>query len=177
MTVLCTAAVTTAVTLGLADLWAGGRAEGGPAAVKPVIARPELTSQGCKFVLKADKATYEGGESPVFEVTATNTTKEDVKAKVWINITAVAPTNPMSRMLPRPHSVWSQEVAFSLEPGETKTQKVTCTAQLPDGQSVSVTLGDKQEAIMALTGPVTGGPNANQAGGPNYVPPARGGRP
>jgi hypothetical protein len=178
LTVLGTAAVTAAVTLGLADLFAGGRAEAGPAAVKPVIARPELTSQGCKFVLKADKATYEADESPVFEVTATNTTREDVKAKVWINVTAVAPTNSMSRMLPRPHSVWSQEVAFSLEPGETKVQKVACTAKLPAGQSVSVTLGDTQAAIMAITGPVTGGPNGNQAGGPNGGPnSARGGRP
>jgi hypothetical protein len=179
VTVLGTAAVTTAVTLGLAALWAGGRAEAGPAAVKPVIARPELVSQGCKFVLKADKTTYEGGESPVFEVTATNTTNADVKAKVWINVTAVAPTSPVSRMLPRPRSLWSEEIAFSLEPGETKTQKVTCGAKLPAGQSVSVTLGDRRETIMPVTGPVTNGSNATPAGGPNASggPNYRGGRP
>jgi hypothetical protein len=177
LTVLGTAAVTAAVTLGLADLWAGGRAEAGPAAVKPVIARPQLVSQGCKFVLKADKATYEADESPVFEITATNTTKEDVKAKVWVNVTAVAPTNPMSRMLPRPHSLWSQEVSFSLEPGETNTQKVACMAKLPAGQNVSVTLGDRQETIMPMNVPVQNAANAVNGGGPNYVPPARGGRP
>jgi hypothetical protein len=174
MTVLGTAAVTTAVTLGLAALWAGGRAEAAPAAVNPVIARPELTSQGCKFVLKADKATYEPGESPVFEVTATNTTKQDLKVKVWINVTAVAPTNPMSRMLPRPRSLWSQEDAFFLEPNGTETQKVTCTAKLPAGQNVSVTLGDRQETIMPMNLPVTNGVNAVPQGGPNA---ARGGRP
>jgi hypothetical protein len=178
-TVLGTAAVTTAVTLGLADLWAGGRAEAGPAAVKPVIARPELTTPDCLFSLKADKTTYEAGETPVFEVTAINTRKQDVKVSVWINVSAVAPTSPMSRMLPRPRSLWSEEVTFSLEPGETKTKKVTCGAALPAGQSVSVTLSDKKETIMPLNVPVTNAANTaqpggpNQAGGPNFVPPNR----
>jgi hypothetical protein len=173
MTVLGTAAITTAVTLGLASLWAGGRADAGPLAVKPVIARPEFTSQGCKFVLKADKAAYEPEDSPVFEISATNTTGADVKAKVWINVLATAPSNPMSRMMPRPRSLWSQVVAFNLEPGESRTQKVTCEAKLPAGQSVSITLGDKQESIMPMNLPVTNGTNAVPVGGSNMAPAAR----
>jgi hypothetical protein len=172
LTVLAAAAVTIAVTLGLAALLSGGRAEARAVAVTPVISRPEFVSQGCKFTLKADKKTYEGGESPVFEVTATNTTKQDVKASVWINVTAVAPTSPMSRMLPIPRSLWSEQVSFSLEPGETKTQKVTCGAKLPAGQNVSIILSDKKETVMAGAFPVT---QAAQAGGPNgannVVPP------
>ena len=132
-----------------------------------MIARPELASQGCKFVLKADKATYEAGDSPIFEVTATNTTKQDLKAKVWINVSAVAPTNPMSPCCRTRIRSRQQEVTFSLEPGETRTQKVACAANLPAGQSVSITLGDKQETIMPMNVPVTSGPNAGPAGGPN----------
>ncbi len=186
LTVLGTAAATTAVALGLAFLWAGGRAEAGPAAVKPTIARPQLTTPDCLFSLKADKAAYEAGEKPVFEVTAVNTKKQDVKVSVWVNVSAVAPTNPMSRMLPRPRSLWSEEVAFTLEPGETKTRKVTCGAALPAGQSVSITLSDKKETVMPVVFPVQGGPNvtpnggfpqgANNSGIPqtaNVAPPAR----
>ncbi|HEX5270603.1 MAG TPA: hypothetical protein VFW33_08965, partial [Gemmataceae bacterium] len=128
--------------------------------------------QGCKFALKADKTTYEEGELPIFEIAATNTTRQDVKATVWVNVTAVAPTNPMSRMLPRPRSLWSKEVTFSLEPGETKTQKVACEAKLPAGESVAVTLGDRKETLLLRNFPVTNGGNAVNRNAANYVSPA-----
>jgi hypothetical protein len=171
VTVLGTAALTTVVTLGLAALCAGGRAEAAPG-VAPMIARPELTSQGCKFVLKADKATYEADETPIFEITATNTTKENIKAKVWVNVSATSPMALSLRMAPRPRILWSGEVAFSLEPGETKSQKVTCSAKLPAGQSVSVTLSDTQTAIMPMNFPTQNAGNAAQQG-LNYVPRGR----
>jgi hypothetical protein len=164
MTALGTAAATVAVTLTLAALANGERAEA--AAVKPTIGRPQLTSQGCNFTLKTDRETYEEGESPVFEVTATNTTQSPVKATVWVTVSATSPVTRMSRMLPRPHVLSSQEVAFSLEPGQTVSKKVTCEAKLPAGQSVSIVLGDKKSAIMPVTPTVQPAANATNAPAP-----------
>ena len=54
LTMLGTAAVTAVLTLALLAP-RGGSAQAGPA-VQPVIAQPQLTSHGCTFSLKTDKA-------------------------------------------------------------------------------------------------------------------------
>ncbi|HKI37263.1 MAG TPA: hypothetical protein VKA46_35745 [Gemmataceae bacterium] len=171
MTVLGTAAVTVAVTLTFAALRPVGVAEAG-GVVKPVIARPQLTSQGCTFVLKTDKASYEEGESPKIEVTATNPTDKPVNATVWVTVSATAPTARMSRMLPRPSTLSSQEFAFSLKADETKSMTLTCSAKLPPGQDVRIILSDKKNAVMATNVAVPSGGGFNQVppGGPNAVP-------
>jgi hypothetical protein len=160
MTVIGTAVVTAALTLTLAAPQGDNVALAGPA-VKPVIARPQLTSHGCTFMLKTDKASYEAEESPVIEVTASNPTDKPVNATVWVNITSTAPTSRLSRMLAVPRSLWSQDFAFSLKAGETKSMSATCQAKLPAGQDVRIILNDKKEAVMATSVgvPARGGPN------------------
>lgn len=82
LVVAASAAVTATFTLVLlapARLTAVDKVE----QVKPLIARPEFTSQGCVFTLKTDQATYEPGEKPTLEVKASNPTDKPVEAKVW----------------------------------------------------------------------------------------------
>jgi hypothetical protein len=183
-TVLGAAGVTVAVTLALAALWDGGSAQAGPA-VKLVIAQPQLTSQGCTFVLKTDRASYEAGQSPVIEVTATNPTDKTVSSSVWVTVTGTSPLSRRSRMLPMPSTLWSHEYVFSLAPGESKPLSATCEAKLPAGQDVRLILGDKKLAgilatDLAVPADVTnllqqgvtpnGGVNLQRPNGPNAAP-------
>jgi hypothetical protein len=158
LTVLGAAAATVAVTLTLSALVDGERADA--AAVKPTIARPALTSQGCTFTLKADRETYEEGESPAAEVAATNPTKAPVKASVWVTVQVTGPASRLSRLPVRPRVLSSQEIVFDLEPGQTLSKKLTCEAKLPPGQSVSILLGDRKETIMPATAAVQPATNA-----------------
>lgn len=171
MTVLVTAAVTAAVTLTLAAPRGESVARAAPV-VKPVIAQPQLTSQDCTFALKTDKASYEADESPVIEVTASNPTDKPVSATVWVTISATAPTSPMSRMLPRPRSLWSHEFAFSLKAGETKSMTAACQTKLPAGQDVRIILSDKKDAVLATSVgvPARGGLNQQQPAVPPAAP-------
>jgi hypothetical protein len=155
MTVLAAAAVTVAVTLGLAALWDGGSVQAGPT-VKPVITQPQFTSQGCTFVLKTDQPTYEAGQSPVIEVTATNPTDQPVEASVTVTVTSTSPQSRRSRMLTLPATLWSHKYDFSLKPGESKPLSATCAARLPAGQEVRIILGDNQAGIMATNTAVPG---------------------
>jgi hypothetical protein len=155
MTVLAAAALTVAVTLGLAALWDGGSVQAGPA-VKPVITQPQFTAGGCTFVLKTDQASYEAGQSPVIEVTATNPTDKPVEASVWVTVTATSPLSRRSRMLTLPTTLWSHKYDFSLKPGESKPVSATCAAKLPAGQEVRIILGDKQAGILATNTAVQG---------------------
>lgn len=167
LTVMGTAALTAAVTLALlaprgADVRAGS-------AVQPIIAQPQLTSQGCTFTVKTDKASYEGGEAPRIEVTGSNPTTKQVTASVWVTVTGRSPTKAASRMLSLPLPIWSHEYAFTLPPDGTKSITETCAA-LPAGQEVTITLSDANNAVLTGNLPV---PAVNQAvgaqipGGPN----------
>jgi hypothetical protein len=162
MTVLAAAAVTVAVVLGLAALCDGGSAWAGPT-VTPVIAQPQFSAQGCTFVLKTDKPSYEAGESPVIEVTATNPTSQSVDASVWVTVTSTAPMSRRTRMLTLPAALWSHKYDFTLAPGESKPLSATCQAKLPAGQVVNIILGDRQASILATNLGVQGRVN-------NYLP-------
>jgi hypothetical protein len=148
MTVLGTAAATVAVTLSFAAVYGDNTAQAAPT-VKPLIAQSQFTSQGCTFTLKTDKPAYEQDTSPAIEVTATNPTKQPVKASVWVTVTSTSPMSRMSRMLPRPTTLWAHEYEFSLEPGQTKSLSATCTAKLPAGHEIRILLTDKKTAVVA----------------------------
>jgi hypothetical protein len=147
MTVLVTAVATVAVTLALASPW-DSSAQAGPA-IKLSIAQPKLTSQGCTFVLTTDRASYEAGESPVIEVTATNPTDKPVDASVWVTVTGTSPLSRRSRMLTLPSTLWSHQYTFSLKPGESKPLSAKCEAKLPAGQDVRIILGDNKANVLA----------------------------
>jgi hypothetical protein len=144
-TVAGTAGITMAITLMLL-----GPRDSNPAyaaGVKPVIAQPQFQSQGCTFVLKTDKATYEEGQSPVFELTASNPSTNSVQTRIWLSIMASAPNSRASRMAVMPRTLWLQECAGSLLPKETKKIAVSCDAKLPAGQDIFIIMTDKNETI------------------------------
>jgi len=147
LAVLAVAGVTMAFTLtllGPTGVGAGDALQ----AIKPEIAQPQLTSQGCVFVLKTDKPTYEVGETPAIEITASNPTDKPAEPTVWINITASSPASRMSRMMVVPSPLWSHECRVNLQPGESKTMTIASAAKLPAGQDISITISDKKEAVL-----------------------------
>ncbi len=150
LTVVGTAVLTTAATLMLLGPRTDSLAYAAPE-VKPVIAQPQFQSQGCTFVLKTDKATYEAGESPAIEITASNPSDKPVHATIWVSISASAPASPMAHRMPMPRSLWSHECVVSLQPGETKNLTIPCDAKLPAGQSISIIMTDKKETIRAAS--------------------------
>ncbi len=162
LAVLGTAAVTAALTLALFAPW-DGDAQAGPA-VQPVITQSQLKSQGCTFTLKTDKTSYEAGQAPAVEVTATNPTDKPVTATVLVTVTSTSPTSPMSRMLEIPTTLWSHEFAFTLPPDANQSLTAACAA-LPAGKNVAMTLTDQQQnAVLAglVAVPQQGVPNAAQ---------------
>jgi hypothetical protein len=169
LTVLGTAAVTAALTVFLAAPWVEGVAQAAPTVV-PVIAPGLLSSQGCTFTLKTDKQAYEAGASPVIEVTAVNKTGKPVDATVWVTIAATSPMSRMSRMMPRPTTLWSQEFAFSLKAEETKSLKMPCSAKLQALQDVGIVLSDKKNSVLATNVGIPANFNQSNAGGPNAAP-------
>jgi hypothetical protein len=147
LAVLAVAGVTMAFTLTLLGPTGVGAGDAVPA-IKPEIAQPQLTSQGCVFSLKMDKAAYEAGEQPALEITASNPTDKPVDATVWVNISASSPANRMSRMMVVPAPLWSHECRVNLQPGERKTITIASEAKLPAGQSISISLTDKNAAML-----------------------------
>lgn len=153
LAVLGIAAATTACTVALLAPRGLGAADASQA-ITPLIAQPRLVAQGCEFVLKTDRPAYEAGAQPEIQITAINTTDKSVEAAVWVNVLASSPASPMARMLPVPRSLWSHKHVVSLGPGEAKTAAVRCECKLPAGQSVSITLSDKDSAVLAGKLPV-----------------------
>ena len=157
--VLATAAVTTVFTVSLLAP-SGVNAVDTSARIKPLILQPRFMSQGCGFVLKTDKVDYNAGDMPAIDVTASNPTDKAVTTTVWVNISASAPASPLSRMLPVPQLLWSHPCVFSLKPGVSTTLSITSETKLPAGQNVSISITDKQRAILAtnLSTPKPKGP-------------------
>ncbi len=157
--VLVTAAVTTVFTVSLLAP-SGVNAVDTLARIKPLIVQPRFLSQGCEFVLKTDKVDYEAGDTPAITVTASNPTDRAVATTVWLNISASAPASPMSRMLPVPQTLWSHPCVLSLEPGVSTTLSIASEAKLPAGKNISISITDKQRAILAtsLSTPKAKGP-------------------
>jgi hypothetical protein len=147
LAVLAVAGVTMVFTLTLLGPTGVGAGDAVPA-IMPVIAQPQFTSQGCVFVLKTDKATYEADETPSFEITASNATDKAVEATVWINIAASSPASAMSRRMVLPTPLWSHECRVDLQPGESKSMTIASEVKLPAGQSISISMTDKNAAML-----------------------------
>ena len=137
--------VFTVVLLGPQRVGATGKAEG----IKPTIAQPKLTAQKCVFTLKTDKPSYEAGEMPVLQVKAANPTGEPVEAAVWISMSSSSPASMISRVMVLPKPLWTEKCLVKLKPGETKTVTLATEAKLPPGQSVSITMSDKDLTVLA----------------------------
>jgi hypothetical protein len=146
LTVASTAGITMVATLILLGPRNSSPAYAAPE-MRPIIAQPQFRSQGCTFILKTDKATYEAEQSPVFELTALNPSSSSVETKIWLSIMASAPESARSRMVVMPRTLWSHECVVSLLPKETKKIDVPCDAKLPAGQSIYINMTDKKETI------------------------------
>lgn len=121
-----------------------------PEAVTPTIVRPKLTVEGCVFTLKTDQPAYAPDETPTLLITAVNPTDRAVETAVWVNISASSPASRISRVMVLPKPLWSSEkCVVSLKPGETKTVTLATDAKLPAGQMISITLSDKDQAVIA----------------------------
>jgi hypothetical protein len=145
LTVAGTAGITMAITLML--LGPRNFSPAYAAEVKPVIAQPQFQSQGCTFVLKTDKAAYEEGQSPVFELTASNPSTNPVDPTIWLSIMASAPNSRFSRMAVMPRTLWLHECVVSLLPKETKKIEIPCDAKPPAGHDIIITMTDKKGTI------------------------------
>lgn len=146
--ILGVAAATTAFTvvlLGPGQLGAADKPQG----IKPRIAQPTLTTQGCVFALKTDKAAYKPGEMPVLHVEATNPTDQPVETAVWVSMSAASPPSLVARTLTPPKPFWTGKCVVKLEPGKTKTVTLPTDVKLPDGARISITISDKDLTVLA----------------------------
>lgn len=131
--------------------------------IRPRIAQPEFTSHGCVFALKTGKLEYQSGESPVVEIEAKNPTDATIEATVWVGLLATDVPSPMARTLAMPRPVWSKPYTVRLNAGETATAKLDTEVTLAANQNITVTIGDKELAILAGEFPVRNGPVPIQA--------------
>jgi hypothetical protein len=125
--------------------------------ITPRIAQPTFASHGCQFTLKTAKTAYEPGQSPVVHLTAVNPTGKDATATVWVSLMTAEVTSPLARAMPIPRTAWSKPWCVSLKPGETKTTSLTADVKLGAKQNVTITIGDKEQAIMVKELPVRRG--------------------
>jgi hypothetical protein len=160
--VLAVALATMAFTLVAVGPWNVG-VSADAKAVSPRIVQPKFASHGCEFTLKTPKATYQPGEPPVIDVTAVNTTGKDAEATVWISLMTTQVPSPLARALPIPRVAWSKSWCVSLKPGETKTTSLTADVKLDAKQNVTITIGDKKQAVMVTELPVRGSKPAKKA--------------
>jgi hypothetical protein len=151
--VLAVALATMAFTLVAVGPWNVG-VSADAKLIAPRIVQPKFASHGCQFTLKTAKAEYKPGEPPVLDVTAVNTTGKDAEATVWVSLMTTAVPSPLARALPIPRSAWSKSWCVSLKPGETKTTSLTADVKLSAKQNVTITIGDKQQAVMLKELPV-----------------------
>ena len=148
LAILAVAAATTAFTVVLLGPGRVGATDK-PQGITPTIAQPKLKVDGCVFSLKTDKASYKADEMPVFEIEATNTTDAPVEKTVWISLSSSSPSSPLSRVMVLPKPLWIEKCLVSLKPGETKTVRLATKTKLPAGQSVSITMSDKDLTVLA----------------------------
>ena len=148
MAILAVAAVTATFTIVLVGP-SHVTATEGTEAISPVIARPEMSVDGCTFSLSTDKTAYEPGEMPVLRIEATNPTDQLIETAISLRMTAISPESFLSRMPVAPSELWSAgDLLVSLEAGETKTFLQPTETELSAGQSVSIMLGSQQQEIL-----------------------------
>ena len=146
--VAAVAAVTMAFVLAMLGPVQVG-AEDPPKGIKPMIAQPKLTVDGCEFTLATDKPAYKQGESPVLTVEATNPTDKPVETTVRVNMSGFSPASFASRRMPTAQSLWLHDCRVVLAPGETKTVTLPTKVELSALMNVSLTLANAEQKVLA----------------------------
>jgi len=145
--VAAVAAVTMAFVLAMLGPGQVG-AEDPPEGIKPMIAQPKLTVDGCEFTLSTDKPAYKEGETPVLTIEATNPTDKPVETTVWVNVSGFSPASFVSRRMPVPQPLWIRDCRVKLAPGETKTVTMPTEIKLTALQNVSFTLANAEQKVL-----------------------------
>ena len=145
--VAAVAAVTMAFVLAMLGPVQVG-AEDPPKGIKPMIAQPKLTVDGCEFTLATDKPAYKQGESPVLTVEATNPTDKPVETTVRVNMSGFSPASFASRSLPAPQSLWFHDCQVELAAGETKTVTLPTKVELSALMNLSITLAHAEQEVL-----------------------------
>ncbi|NQU24980.1 MAG: hypothetical protein HQ567_27155 [Candidatus Nealsonbacteria bacterium] len=136
-------------------------AEDPPAGIKPMIAQPKLTVDGCEFTLSTDKPDYQQGETPTLTLVATNPTDKPVETTVWVNVQSSSPASMFSRAPQLPSPLLNRDCSVKLAPGETKTVTIPTEIKLSALENVSITLsGTEQKLFAGLLRVQQGGQNA-----------------
>lgn len=138
-----------------------------PLEIKPLIATPKLSADGCEFTVTTDKPTYQQGEAPTLRIRAVNPSQKAVETTVWVSISADEIASFISRVPKAPEPVWSHKCLVQLGPGEEKEITLETEAELSVGQMVSVTLSHQDLSILAQRLNVAGSNGGSQ---PAVVP-------
>ena len=168
-TVLMTAAVTMAVVAVL--LWPMGMgAAEQPAA--PRVLQPTITIGTCRFTMETAQPSTEPGAKPSVTLKAVNTGKTAAEATAWVVVSATRPESKMSRVPVMPRTVWTHKCTVSLAAGAAQTLTVPIDAPLPEGESLTISMTDKEPPVPPGAGVETGAADT-QAGEATEPTPAR----
>jgi len=144
-TVLVTAAVTMAVVVVL--LWPMGMgAAEQPAA--PRVLQPTMTFGTCRFTMETAQPSTEPGAKPSVTLKVVNTGQTAAEAAVWVVVSATRPASMESRVMPVPITVWTHKCTVSLAPGAAQTLTVPIAIPLPEGQSITISMTDKEPVVL-----------------------------
>lgn len=110
------------------------------AQIKPVVTKPTLEADNCKFTLKMDKEAYGANDKPVLTVSATNNGTEAVTRSVTVTVYGRSLIEG-GRMPARQVQLFSKVCEFTLEAGETKSMEVATDKALPAQQAISMGMG------------------------------------
>lgn len=147
--VLVTAAVTMVIVS--ATLWPTGLdAVDQPAALR--VLRPKMTLGTLEFTMEAAQLATEPGARPSVTLKVVNTGIAAAEAKVWLVVSATKPASPMSRRPEVPRTVWTHTCSVHLAAGATQTLAVPVDAPLPEGQSIMISMIDKEPVAPSSTG-------------------------
>ena len=119
--------------------------------VKPLIDQVRLVAGGCTFTLKTDKETYKPGETSRVTLQAVNPTKKPVREDVLVDLSSIRTPSliSLSRIRPRPVSLWNKKCSINLKPGERKTVSLDTGVKLPSGTMITITMTSIKPPVVA----------------------------
>ena len=145
LTILSTAVGTGALTV--FGFWSRPLEAGGGAELPTAqIAQPRFLSHGIAMTLKPVCVAFKTGESPEFQLTATNTTLEVAKTRVVLAMSSSAPVSPLARTVSVPATLWQEEQFVSLLPQESRTIALSTHTNLAAEKEISVSLREASPA-------------------------------
>jgi hypothetical protein len=91
------------------------------------------------------------GDKPTLEIVANNTSDKAVTVTVDLQMTAVAPSDRMSRMMPMPTEVWKDRRPLELQPHQSVVVDIPTGTAVPADKSVAVVMTcDKNRVNLPL---------------------------